>query len=174
MFFHFSIPICSCIALYLANEFSAFRLRISRKNSNRVRIFQLEGTEEPWQQSCGKGRQFEHKGAKSHLQCFQVSLLICEAAHETRLRVTRARREKFPWTGGEDGGSGAGEPRAWTRVAVNESYVYSATCSEILLLPYRKARWMENKLQGRVCVPIRLRLNGESQRNRERERERFR
>ena len=34
-------------------------------------------------------------------------------------------------------------------------YVYSATCSEILLLSYRKARWMENKLQARVCVPVR-------------------
>lgn len=27
--------------------------------------------------------------------------LIHEAAHETRLRVTHTRREKFPWPGGE-------------------------------------------------------------------------
>lgn len=38
---------------------------------------------------------------------------------------------------------------------MNERYVYSATCSKILLLSYRKARWMENKLQGRVYVSVR-------------------
>lgn len=47
------------------------------------------------------------------------------------------------------------ESRVEPGVAVNERYVYSATCSKILLLSYRKARWMENKLQGRVCVPVR-------------------
>lgn len=49
----------------------------------------------------------------------------------------------------------ARESRVEPGVAVNERYVYSATCSKILLLSYRKARWMENKLQGRVCVPVR-------------------
>lgn len=48
-------------------------------------------------------------------------------------------------------------------------YVYSATCSEILLLSYRKARWMENKLQARVCVPVRStewNMGGERERER--------
>lgn len=90
--FFVSRSICSCVILHLTNEFSAFQ-----KLKPNIRIFQLEGRRRVMaKQSCGKGRQFEHKGAKSHLQCFQVSLLICEAAHETRLRVTRARREKFP------------------------------------------------------------------------------
>lgn len=68
-------------------------------------------------------------------------------------------------------------------MAVNERYVYSATCSKILLLSYRKARWMENKLGGGrgACVPVRStewnmgRIGGgEEERKRRRERERER
>lgn len=51
---------------------------------------------------------------------------------------------------------------------MNERYVYSATCSKILLLSYRKARWMENKLQGRVYVPVRSTEWNTGKRERER------
>lgn len=46
-----------------------------------------------------------------------------------------------------------------------------------MLLSYRKARWMENKLQARVCVPVRStewNMGGEREREMGREKRRKR